>query len=246
MRLAKEYKHMKKEIRTCIYALIGLCIPVPSSTYDIISLYLKPYPLTQDKASSQTVANNLSRPTNLARYQSRIINEKIMPSGIFGIYAGNIDISNLNGHLVFPYKHSKPMVYLVITNQILPTVMFFNTLKNWKLRPGEPAQMFKVERKQDDVTQQLYWDVEKIDLPQDGIIPLEAVILLAKPKHIYVPEGITPTEQSPHLLLPDVYVRKGINKTENALYILNLKHFFGNIEAIHRIDKKRYLQYNFR
>jgi hypothetical protein len=229
-------------IQWLLAQIISVLLSTALNADPIISLYLRPYPLLEDVPSATTFVNELGKPTKIAKHTVRFVSEKVMPSGIFALYAGNVALSDSTGQIVFPYKHNRPFVYLLITDHITPTVMFYNTLKNWEIERGTPARMFSLERKQDPQTNLYYWDVQEVDLPANNVIPLEAIVLLTNPKHIYVPTGITVTQDSPNLLLPDVFVRKGINTVEHALYILNLLQFFGSIETRYKLDTKRYLR----
>lgn len=96
-----------------------------------------------------------------------------------------------------------------------------------------------MNKKVDDESKLLYWDVKKVPLPKNNIIPsTNSIVILAKPQDIYIPEGILPTKSSTHLLLPDIYVKKTISKRSTAMYLLNLSHFFGTLYEKTRAEKK--------
>jgi hypothetical protein len=71
-------------------------------------------------------------------------------------------------------------------------------------------------------------------------VPLESILIFAKPSNLVVQTGMITVGKTQHLLLPDIYVKKGINITKNALYILNLRHFFGRSKKMIRIKDKSY------
>ena len=55
-------------------------------------------------------------------------------------------------------------------------------------------------------------------------------MITAKPKDIVMNIGTTPAIKSANLLLPDVYVKKGINIVKNSSYMLNIRHLFKPVE----------------
>ena len=84
----------------------------------------------------------------------------------------------------------------------------------------------KVEKNKDEELNEYYWQVTQVPLPEDKIISNKTVIVFANPSKIYIPEGITPTQDNPQLILPDLYVKKSIAKMEEALYVLTIRQFF--------------------
>lgn len=160
--------------------------------------------------------------------------------GIFATYAGYLEASNVHGDIIFTRKHNQPKLNLLITPQITPVVMFEQTIQNWQLIPTVQAQLYTIERETDENTQLTYWNVQEKELPEDNTIPLETIIIIAKPKHMVMPTGITLTDTSTNLVLPHVYTRKGIDIVGNSLYILNLSHLFGQVHVMHDKKETRY------
>ena len=205
----------------------------------LITLFLKPYPVVSIPDASKKLANKLHRPGKIARNQSK----NYLPppiSGIFATYGGFLTVSDLQGEISFPRKHSKPFIYLIISERITPIIMSGNTIHHWELQEGIPAAIYKIEQKIDPDTKINFWEITKEPAPANNQLPLESITLIADPKYIYIPLGITIFNPAPNLLLPDIYIKKGINLTENALYILNLTHYFGALLPIYKKDKDRY------
>lgn len=200
----------------------------------VISLFIRPYP------EAHTTAQKIKKTGKIARYTIEGIADYQIPAGIFSTYAGYINISDTNGQIVFPRKHERPIVKLIITTRITPIFMFEQTIHHWELVPGVPTTMHTFERKFDKEAETFYWDVQETPLPENNIIPLSALVIFAKPRYFYIPTGITPTNDNPNLILPSIYARKGIKITANALYVFNLIHFFGQLNTQYKKQKKRY------
>ncbi len=201
----------------------------------VITFFLKPY-----SAASNAFAKKLQKPGAIARSTLRNFIKTNIAAGIFASYGGFLTLSAGTGQVTFPRKHTPPFVYLVITSRMTPIMMAGNTVHHWELEEGTPAQMYRVERKDEETTKRYYWDIQKVDLPKDNRIPLESILIVAKPKHIYVPTGTTPSNDNPQLVLPDIFVKKGINHVARALYMLNLRHFFGSISSEYKKEATRY------
>ena len=153
--------------------------------------------------------------------------------GIFVTYAGFLETSDANGYVLFPRKHTEAKIYVLITKQITPTVMFEQTVQHWTASGHMPKKMYLFEQKTDPETQLIYWNVSPASLPEDFVIPLDTIIIITDPSYVTVPEGVTLTHEGQNLLLPTIYVRKEIPIIENSLYILQLAHLFRPSQIIH-------------
>jgi hypothetical protein len=205
---------------------------------EVISFFLKPYPMTPEFSNTET--KKLKNAGKIAHYTTHGILNKDTVSGIFVSYAGFLDISDSNGQFTFPRQHEDPLIYLLITPYITPILIANNTIHHWELETGTPATMYVLEKKQDPATDLYFWDTQQVELPKNRIIPLETCIVFAKPYNIVVPNGITLSNDAPNLILPDIYVKKGIKIYPSTLYLLNLKQFFGPIDRISQEKEKLY------
>lgn len=185
---------------------------------------------------------NLTKPDKLASHTLNRIGKNTHNAGIFGTYAGFLEASNPHGYIVFPRKHTNPSLKLLLTNRITPIIMFEQTIQHWQLIPNEDAQLYTIEKTTDPDTQLTYWNVTKAELPEDNVIPMETLIIVAQPQHIYVPTGITITDDGPNLILPPIYTRKDINAVDNSLYMLNMAHLFGQVHVTHEKKDLYYRQ----
>jgi len=215
----------KRSRMLCIIAFLSFLSNHINCTH-IISLFLNTYPriITQEKISRKT--EKIKQPGRLAYYSLKGLYARPNTAGIFAIYKGYITISSYNGQIIFPNKQTQPVVKLLITTRLTPLIMTGNTIHHWELETERRAELYQYERKQDEETENYYWTVRQIPLPENQIVPIGTIWLVAQPKKIFVPIGITPTDKSQNFILPPIYVKNEIINIHNTLYILNLKHFF--------------------
>ncbi len=154
-------------------------------------------------------------------------------SGIFATYGGFLNATTYGGLLTFPLKHTQPRLNLIITTHILPIVMFEQTIQHFEIVPGVPVDWYTLERITDDETGLTFWDTQKATPPSDNRIPLDSIVIIAKPENIYVPTGITITDSGANFFLPTIYAKSSIQITKNSLYLLNFAHLFGQVNMHH-------------
>lgn len=233
-------ENMKSRYCTLYPALLtGLLLFCISDYANVILMSFKEFPIIENNERIVKLHKKLSQPATAAKQHLKALHNRQLLSGIFGTYAGYLNVSDYYGNMVFPRLHTPPVLNVIITSKMTPIAMLGNTLSHWELEEGTPAAMYRYEQKVDEESKLLYWDVKKVDLPENSIIPsTNSIVIVAKPQDIYIPEGITPTSSSTHLLLPDIYVKKTISKRSTAFYLLNLSHFFGTLYEKARAEKK--------
>lgn len=216
----------------------------PSTSADnLLTFFLSPYPQLLKQDQCDEALANITQPGRLAEYCVYGILDKDIISGIFATYAGYLATSDDIGQITFPLLHTKPTVNVLVTNRLTPIMMLGNTLHHWELEKGVPAAMYAFDKEFDEATQLSFWNAHPVELPQNGHIPVDTVVILAKPHYIYIAEGITPIEQpGPHYILPTMYVKKGINLAAHALYMLNLNNFYAPIKDMYKQGQARYLR----
>lgn len=230
-------------IRSLVITIIAcLSLQYTCQGDEIITVFLHQYPMTTDSDHGKATANSLKKPGKIAHHEVHGLLEKNVISGIFASYGGYVTSSSNNGQLFFPRKHEKPIIHILITDKITPMMITGNTIHHWEIEAGTAASMYTATRKKDPVADLFYWDVQKAGLPENNRIPLETLIIFAKPKNIYVPTGITPTTDRPNLVLPDIFVKQGIKIYPHTLYVLNIKHFFGPIGSVYKVTPTSYRQ----
>lgn len=206
---------------------------------EVITLFLQPYPKFKTRKKLLSKAKKYALPGYLSKQAIKDVTRTDIVAGIPASYAGFVTISNFNGELTFPRKHEKPLVYVVITRKITPININDATIHHWEFEENTPAEMYRVEKEEDPATGIFYWQITPEEIPENKIIPLESIIIFASPHNVYVPTGTTLAEKGPHLILPDIYVKPAIKKSQNALYILYVRHFFGPMKQILKKEDKR-------
>lgn len=156
-----------------------------------------------------------------------ILEHKRHTAGIFMTYAGMLHASDWNGAVSFTRGQEKETLYLIVTPRITPILMNQATIHHWEIDPNITTAVFKVSRHKDSESEAFYWLTESVEkLPSGNIVPLESIVIFAKPEYIYIPTGITLTQKTSNFVLPDIYVKQGARVYGITLYVLTIKHFF--------------------
>lgn len=227
-----------KQIPKIFFVSIWLLLTYSIAADPIITFFFRNYP---EIGIAQHTLDKLHRPHGIAKEHLRALINPNPISGIFVTYFGFLNASSHVGQVEFPRKHSKASFQLVITNKITPITMFQYTISHWELEPGTPAEVYNLELKEDENTKLSFWQMEKVPLPENNRLDAtRSIIIIAKPQNIYVPIGITLTQPGANLILPDIYVKKGISSIRNALYVLNLSLFFRPIDLLYKKEKTNY------
>lgn len=204
-------------ILTCFFAIQKL----PASP--IISMFFRSYHQAYNVPISQ---ERIKNPAKLAQHTVEGILDHQITQGIFATYAGYIEVSNGHGQISFPRKHVDPSIHLIVTPVIIPMLMIANTVHHWEIAPGTPAAHYRFTRVQDPLTTLYSWNVVSEEHTDDLVIPVEAIVILTDPADLLIPTGSFPTNNTESLLLPDIFVKKGIKVTDHALYLLTVAQFF--------------------
>ncbi len=212
-----------------------------------IIIYLHHAP---DKILSQAEqeAKNISLATKIANLEAKtpgkigstILNNslraKLTPqlSGFVGIYGGYLDISNRDGLLSFPLRHTSPKLYIAITPTINMINIKGNTFSHREFVIGEPASYYSFEMKEDE-KKNSYWEVKEIPIPADRKINPITLVIISDPKNIYVPKGQFLATANVQLVLPSIYVVGRNNNDTAILNMLDIRRYF---EPVKFEDKK--------
>ncbi|CAN5196235.1 hypothetical protein BH09DEP1_BH09DEP1_0200 [soil metagenome] len=205
----------------------------------LIVEFLKPYPTIASPENGKKLVGKLDKPGKSNNFSTKRLFAPSM-AGIFATYGGFLDISDSLGEIAFPRKHTKPFIYLVITQKMVPIVISGNTIHHWELEEDEAVEVYKFEQLYDEEFHAHYWNITQEPIPANNIIPLESIAIFADPKYVYVPLGIIPLKESPHLILPQIYIKPGFDLTAQALYVLNITHYFGSVISEYKKDKDRF------
>jgi len=212
---------------------------IPNALYatQLLTFFFKPYPAELSHHKTDKKLASLAKPGKLNREMIKLLVQKKV-AGIFSTYYGFLAISDLHGQTTFPLMHAKPLLYIAISQKISPITMAYNTIDHWEFVEGSPVALYSVEKKQDPGTKINYWKVSAAQ-QKNNIVPLDSVTILAHPKYFYVPEGISIIKDISQTVLPPIYVKPGVHITHDALYILNLIHFFSWVPHWFKQEPKR-------
>jgi len=228
-----------KKIKNKILLLI-LLSAAKINCYQIITLFMKPHPIIIDEKTAMEKAKKLKKLTKISKYVFRAFAKPFLTSGIFCTYGGNSAITDLNGQVTFIRTHKKPSVEIIITKNIVPILSLENTVHHWELSRKKDTKIYIAERKVDAIARAYFWDIKEKPLPKDNIVPIEAIVIFANPKYVHVPTGITITTKNPQLVLPDIYVKPGINKVKSALLLFNVKNLVSTAKSLYKKAKTHY------
>jgi hypothetical protein len=162
-------------------------------------------------------------------------------SGFFATYAGVLALSDNMGTLLFPRRHTQSIVYLAITENIIPIMRFENTVHHWEFVRNKAVLFYKLEPKIDPEKNRLIWDIQEMAVPEHHIIPAEAIVLFGDPNYFYF--DITakyPAYVQPNIFLPPLMIKKGTNAIKSSLHLLSIRHFFGPLQSIVKQETKAY------
>lgn len=196
----------------------------------VVTFFFRPYPQMDQKAVEK-LAQKLQSPGQISKYMLKSLyfaNRYI--EGICCSYLGYIAVSNAVGQILFPQKQIRSPFKLLITTKIIPIMMIGATVHHWEMSTTDPVAFYSLDYKHDSETGLYFWDVKKEEPPANKIIPLETIIIFADPQWIYVPEGATVVQKQLITYLPDLYVKKGINRFSRALWLLTVRHFLGPVK----------------
>lgn len=226
----------KDIILICIALIIG-----SSRLYadPVITLFIRPYPYASE-ASAQPKLHKIHLPGKIAKYHMRRLHQETPIAGLFCTYAGFLARSNQIGQVTLPRKHDEPALSIIITNKIQPMLMAANTIHHWSIPIDGDAVQYSLERKRDVDTGLSYWYVKKQPVPDDRILPSKSLLIFAKPKNFYIPEGATLTVDSPNLVLPTIYARRSTDIATNAVHALAIRQFFDSVQTERKRTGKMY------
>lgn len=219
---------MFNRARGTLLALI-LCMSQLTLPDNIITFFIRPYP-TGDTMTEVEFKHIIQSPGKLARELLRSMVEVGHYQGVIASYMGYITVSDFSGQITFPRLHQLPTIRLLVTPMVEPVMMLGATVHHLELLSSLPAQMYLIDRRQDPETELFYWNVEPTESPQNKRIPLDTIILFTKPSNIKVPSGITLTDNSNMLVLPDIYATQELNVPIEALRVLKIRNFFGPVQ----------------
>jgi len=223
------------QLKTFLFFMISLTITSKIySLTSIIRLHLQKYPyskiLKPDLLDPEKYSKKLQQPEYLSRKAIKNLQTKQREiPGIMCIYAGKTALSDYNGQVIFPRLQQTSSMNILVTKKINPAyILAPGTVHHWIIDNQEPTKIYSMEFKHDDATTLYYYDVTQVKIPDNKIIPLNTVIIIADPQDIFIPLGATIVNYSPNVILPTIYIKKSFCFIYNSLYTLAIKQYFGS------------------
>lgn len=194
-----------------------------------LNFFVQDYP--QEFADQETPDTS-----SAALNKSAIIKQFHQPAhvDVYALYNGYLAHSGKDedGLISFIRRTQKPEFYLLVTPHINPIFLLENTIGAWYVTKPELARLFLIRLLQDNQTGLHYWKTQQINLPSDNIVPLHTIVVPAKPNKVYVPLGVQIGRREPNLVLPPIYVKKGLDRADQTMFVLNIKNFLAPIEYL--------------
>jgi len=158
-------------------------------------------------------------------------------SGFMALYSGYVDYSDSNGLISFPLRHTTPKLYVVITPRIKLIDVKGQTISHQEFvtTPDNQTKIYLFEKKQDQ-NKLFFWQVSEQQIPTNNRISPLSVVILSKPKNLYISIGDFIANDSKHIIIPNnIYVTGNIDNGKVILNSLNNIRFF---EPITTEEKK--------
>lgn len=202
-------------------------------TDHVITFFIEKYPEVQPAPASPSMFS----PERVFKSMAHHIVQNLGAQGIYALYGGYLAMSNQSGQITFPRKTQLPEFDLFVTNNLEPLLMAGTyNVRAWQLKKNHPAARYKVQRVEDGKV--YYWQVSKAPLPKERNLPLHSIVVFAKPENIFVPLGITLTNDNPQFVLPTIYAKPQLNEVANAALLVNIKAFFSPVTFMEKRSEK--------
>lgn len=162
-------------------------------------------------------------------------------NGIFCTYYGYKTISDANGQVTFPLKHNEKKVHILVMNDPKPQFMLFNTIDHFIVPENIPYSYYSIEQKEDKRLKLFFWSTQEVPLEDDRHIPLDTIVIYAHPSEIYIPTGVSMTQEGGQLVLPTLYAKEHIKLSKNVIQFLDNSEFFAPIQHRLKVEESNEL-----
>lgn len=184
-------------------------------TAPIVYLQFRPY--TQDPHTK--------------RHHRHLKNEEKKTIGVVATYAGNVETSDLESDISFPRKHVEDRLQLIVTPKITPIIRQNKLISHWEIESKKHTKLYNFTLTADDKGN-INWLVQETTMPEDKIVPIDSVIIIANAKNVYVPTGTIKTTQSKNLNIPPIFIKRTFRTNNNALFVTNLNFLLGQLTPV--------------
>jgi hypothetical protein len=153
--------------------------------------------------------------------------------GLLSLYAGYLDFSSRDGMITFPLRHvPASKLYVVITPYVELNFIAGQTISHASLPNGKQDVVSYVFEKKKDANNMWFWSIRKtFDAINDGRISPLAIVLLAKPRTIFVKTGDHMSSESSNVVIPNtLYVVGNYEREKILVNALGRLNYFEPIE----------------
>lgn len=219
--------------------------PLRRESTNLITLFMKPYEqIKYDPA--RTLENHTLQPNILKHHRNLMASSfdyETDPRGVYVVYGGFVDTIDVNRQVRFPRLTQEDELLLIITRKLAPVIIRGHTVEYFVRDTKHAIAYYQYKRHFDPKNNYYYWDVQKLNLPDDTKIPATAMIIFANPRHIFVPLEETVAVGGGSLVLPPVYATGELRKDYNATTFIDISPYFDPIDYITKIaPPQRYAQ----
>lgn len=197
-------------------------------------------PLHQKEPLEKTrILKKVSDPYELNRILVKGHIRKRTVEGLVATYFGWWTYSDYHGQVVFPLHHEQPKLLVVITPKISPILTHDHMVEGFFIPPDVTYDVYNFERTIRKNSAE--WTIKKSSLPAQKKVPLNALVILAKPEDIPIHEGSFPGIKSgTDFVLPPLTIAHDTKLVMDALHSLTLNRYFSPVDRIMVTSKARY------
>lgn len=203
----------------------------------IIQLSMYQNPVIPIEDFEHRTIKKLSEPEKILR--AIIKNHLRAVGGVPVTYFGIGGLLQPDAEATFPRKHADDTATIIIVKRIYPIIKKGETVERFIRKKSEPAAYYSIKRSKDPITENSYWEAKKIETPKNLSIPVEAIVICAKPDEIYIPEIITSAIAGPNLILPTIYPTTLFKRGApvNTMSFLKISKYFEPVRKAYRYAK---------
>lgn len=205
------------------YIIIQLCHLPPEEITSLEDDFFK------DLSLKKIERFNQKSPSSISRKQLKLTLQKLLTpklSNVAAVYAGYRDISNPDGKIMLPLRHTAQKLYIAITPLLNLVGAKGNSIAHREYA-SDDVVIYECTKQQDPKSQVSFWQVKHVSMPSNRIVNPLTVVLLSKPENIIMREGDFPmAESSGHLIMPPLYVISNSEQEELLLRSLSIGNYF--------------------
>jgi len=205
----------------------------------VITFCVRPYTELVRIVTINDLQDIISLPGGIERTHFAYQSHTPAIQGVYATYAGQIAFSDCTGRITFNLKYSKKEITLVVTDHIYPLRMSGLTVQKFVIDDADEVRYYKYARVVNEALQKPVWRVTRLPVPKSLQIPLDGIVVFARPEDIFIVEGDYVAESGANYVLPDMYVISEQSMAEHTMRILTVNYLMEPIKKKIQRDKSR-------